>query len=102
MATETKNESPALLLLLMFSALSQSVSAFSPHRHPVGFGFKFFTVGYLIGVWIWFWRSLAQRFGWPPFARFVIPSALFVLPLTALHTVDKSLGTVPGTMLPPS
>jgi hypothetical protein len=96
MATETKNPKPAQLLSLMLTALLLPVSAFNPHRHLPGFGSKFFTIGYLIAVWIWFWRSLTRQFGWPPISRFVIPSALFVLPLAYLHTIDKSLGSVPG------
>ena len=96
MATAAKNPSSAQLVLLMSSALWQAHIAFGPHRHPAGFGYKFCTLGFLIGTWVWFWRSLARRFYWPFFVRFLVPSALFVLPLIALHAQDKTMGSGPG------
>lgn len=63
---------------------------------PVGFGYRFFTLGYLIATWIFVWRSFAQRFNWSNLVRGAIPTGLFVLPLAALCAIDKTLGKGKG------
>jgi len=94
MTTEAnkKQDSSIRPFLTLIAAFFTSVSAFTPHHPPMGFGFRFCALGFLTAVWTSFWRSLAQRFHWQSFARCVLPSVLFVLPLTALHAVDPSLG----------
>ena len=97
MAVQTISIKPRQLLWYLGTGMLLTVSAFSP-RFP-GFGLRFFTLGLLVVVWIFVWRSVVERYSWRRAASFVIPPALFVLPLLVVGFLgDANLGNVPNTL----
>ena len=63
---------------------------------PLGFAMKFCASNLLIGTWLLFWRSVADKFHWPTAIRGLVCGGLFVAPMLVMYALSPSLGNEKG------